>query len=281
MSALLSAPLLAVVIHKTDVVTLLCYGVILIVVAYMPSFIVNRLVTRFVVPSHNIGLLYCNGRLVRRLESGRYWFWRPFMIWTLSLYETRERIINIPVRDLDSSDNVAIKVNAAISYDIANPEFVENSVVSFHETLLSSVEMALRHAVGKRAIGEILEKRDEISAEIRERVVSEMEPIGLRVRRVEIRDIEYPRDLKRTCLDVVKARKQAEVVLEKTRGETAALRELASVSGVLRDNPEVMNLQLLKVISRSSGNKYVVEFPKGFSQPATIRASEDYSDPGE
>lgn len=278
MSALLSAPLLAVVIHKIDVVTLLSYGVILIVLAYMPLFIVNRLVTRIEVPSHNVGLLYCNGRLVRKLESGRYWFWRPFMVWTLSLYETRAQFFNVPVRDLDTSDNVAIKVKTAISYDIADPELVENSVVNYHETLLWSVEMALRDAVGKRAIGEILEKRDEISAEIRERVVSEMEPIGLRVRRAEIRDIEFPRDLKRTCLDVVKARKQAEVVLERTRGETAALRELASVSDVLKDNPELMNLQLLKVISRSSGNKYVVEFPQGFSQPGTMRASKDCTD---
>ncbi len=281
MSVLLSAPLLAVVIHKIDVVTLLSYGVILIVLAYTPSVIVNRLVTRIEVPSHSVGLLYCNGRLVRKLGSGRYWFWRPFMVWTLSLYETRSRFFNVPVTDLDTSDNVAIKVKAAISYDIADPELAENSVVNYHETLLWSVEMALRDAVGKRTVGEILEKRGEIATEIRERVVAEMEPIGLRIRRAEIRDLETPRDLKRISLDVIKARKQAEVAIEKTRGETAALRELATVSGVLRDNPEVINLKLLQVISRSPGNKYVVEFPNGFSQPGTIRTSRDYPDPGE
>ena len=265
MSALHSELLLAVGNFEFGAGTLLSFGVLFIVMVILASIFINIVVKRIVVAEHSTGLLYRNGKLNRKLSPGVYWVWRVFIIWTLKLYDSRIAVLTVKGQDLLSSDNVGLKVSMAISYDIANPELVETSVISFSEMLYSSAQLALRSAVGKRTIEEILEMRDEIGTEIRGQVVAEMEPIGVRIRYTEVKDVKFTGELKHIFNEVVKARKESQAVLERARGETAVLRKLANASDMLKNNPELMSLKMLQIMSQSSGNTYFVGSPGGLT----------------
>jgi regulator of protease activity HflC (stomatin/prohibitin superfamily) len=70
-----------------------------------------------------------------------------------------------------------------------------------------------------------------------------------------------PPDLKKAYTQVIKAQKEGLAVLEKARGETAALRHLANTAKMLEDNPMLFQLRLLQSVGESSGNTLVIGSP--------------------
>jgi len=89
---------------------------------------------------------------------------------------------------------------------------------------------------------------------------------------VEIRDIMFPGELKKIFTQVVRARQEGLAALEKARGETAALRNLANAAQLADRNPSLMQLRLLQVIGQQSGNTVVLGVPSP-SGPIPIHKS--------
>ena len=83
---------------------------------------------------------------------------------------------------------------------------------------------------------------------------------------MELKDLMYPAELKRAFAESLKARQEGQAALERARGESAALRNLANAARVLEGNPELLNLRLLQSITaaQSAGNTLVLGMPAGF-----------------
>ena len=90
--------------------------------------------------------------------------------------------------------------------------------------------------------------------------------IGLSVLAVEVKDVMFPAELKRAFADVLKAKQEGQAALERARGESASLRNLANAARVLEDNPALMNLRLMQSLSaaQNAGNTLVLGMPGGF-----------------
>jgi hypothetical protein len=71
----------------------------------------------------------------------------------------------------------------------------------------------------------------------------------------------FPGELKKIFTQVVRARQEGLAALEKARGETAALRNLANAAQLVDRNPSLMQLRLLQVIGQQSGNTVVLGVP--------------------
>lgn len=61
-----------------------------------------------------------------------------------------------------------------------------------------------------------------------------------------------PGEMRRTFAEVIKARNEGQAALERARGETAALRNLANAARTISDNPVLLNLRLLQSITEMS-----------------------------
>jgi hypothetical protein len=73
-----------------------------------------------------------------------------------------------------------------------------------------------------------------------------------------IRDLTFPGELKKIFTQVVNARQEGLAALEKARGETAALRNLANAAQMIERNPNLMQLRLLQVLAQQPGNIIVL-----------------------
>ena len=73
----------------------------------------------------------------------------------------------------------------------------------------------------------------------------------------------FPADLKRAFADVLKAKQEGHSALERARGESAALRNLANAARVLEGNPALMNLRLMQSLSaaQNAGSTLVLGVP--------------------
>jgi regulator of protease activity HflC (stomatin/prohibitin superfamily) len=210
------------------------------------------------------GLLYRRGKFVTILKPGAHLYFRP--IHTVTKVDIRAINVTIPGQEVLSSDNVGLKISLAASYKVSDPYLAVNKVLNCHETLYMLLQLNLREIIGSLAIDDILSKRDEIGKQLYEKSTSPAGEIGLELLFVNIKDIMFPGELKNIFAQVVNARKEGLAALERARGESAALRSLANAASVFDNNPNLLQLRLLQVLEKSSGNTIVVMPPE--SNPA-------------
>src|SRR5688572_29596279 len=91
-------------------------------------------------------------------------------------------------------------------------------------------QLAMREVVGGAPIEDLLARRQELGSAAAELARQKLEEIGVRLRSLEVKDIMFPGPLKRVFAQVVEAREEGRAALEKARGETAALRNLANAA---------------------------------------------------
>lgn len=201
------------------------------------------------------GVLYRRGRFIRVLEPGGYWFWPG--LYTIQRIDMRARYVTIPGQDVLTADNISIKISLAASFKIADPFRAINATGNFYEALYLLIQLRLRDLVGALEIDDLLAKRQEIGAQLYESVTAPAAEIGLTVVTVGIKDIMFPGELKQIFAQIVNARKEGLAALERARGESAALRNLANAARLLENNPALLQLRMLQALGGSSGNTVV------------------------
>lgn len=217
------------------------------------------------------GMKYRKGKFAGILGAGRHWAYRPST--QIRKIDSRPRFVSIQGQDVLSSDGVTLKVSLAARYEIADPDIAINKVENYAEALYLTLQLALREIIGQAKIDDVLAQRDEFGRRLAELTSSEIEALGLRLLSVNLKDIMFPGDLKKMFAQVVQAQKAGLAALEKARGETAALRNLANAARMIENNPALMQLRLLQQLADSTGNTLVLGFPTS-STPLPIRGPE-------
>jgi len=221
------------------------------------------LFTRVVVHEFEAGLLYRNGQFKRRLAAGAYRVFKSRS--EITVVDLRRRLAVVAGQEVLSSDNVGLKVSVTAVFEIASPEKAAHSVQDYNQALHAAIQLGLRSAVGASKIDELLEQRLEIGKKLMASVAPEADALGLKLHSVELRDVMFPGELKKIFAEVVRAQKEGQAALERARGETAALRNLANAAKMLEDNPALMNLRALQSMTAgSSGNTFVLGLPGTF-----------------
>lgn len=198
------------------------------------------------------GLKYRKGKFVEVLNAGRYWIF--FRSTTVKKIDVRPKFISVPGQEVLSADSVTLKVSVTARYEIIDPNLAVNKIENYTEAFYAIVQLAIRDIIGSMKIDDILEQRATLNQKLMELTVSKAEEIGIKIQLIGLKDIMFPGELKKMFTKVVEAQKEGLAALERARGETAALRNLANVSKVLEDNPALMQLRALQ----STGNTFVI-----------------------
>ena len=95
----------------------------------------------------------------------------------------------------------------------------------------------------------------------------------------------FPGDVKKAFTEVLKAKQEGQAALERARGESAALRNLANAARLLENNPALQNLRLMQSMS-AAGNTLVMGLPTGFvplkaGKPVSPGSDARQDEPGE
>ncbi len=169
----------------------------------------------------------------------------------------RRRVTLVVVgQEMASQDNIGVKVSAVVLFEIADAALATQTVQDYRAELYARVQLALRDEISSRDIDDLLAVRGELNEALTARLSAAAEGLGLELKEVAVRDFMLANDLKRAFHEILKARKKGEAALERSRAETAALRNLANATRLLRDNPELLTLRVVAAIERSQGNTF-------------------------
>ena len=125
-------------------------------------------------------------------------------------------------------------------------------------------QTALRDVTGNFDLDEILSKRDEISAQIREIVDAQTDKWGIDIESVKLQNIELPADMKRAMAKQAEAERERRAAIISAEGEKSAAAAVAEAASMLAQTPGGMNirtLQTLEKISTDPSQKTVILLP--------------------
>lgn len=178
------------------------------------------------------------GRFHRKAESGLH-FIIPFIessrkIITLSedqltesaVIDLREQVIDFPPQAVITKDNVRMQVNTVIYYQITDPFKAMYEIANLPDAILKLTITTLRNVMGNMDLEESLVSRERINSELRETLDLATDKWGVRVNRVELKDIAPPDDVTKAMEKQIKAdREKRARVLEAEGFKEASIRE--------------------------------------------------------
>ena len=218
----------------------------------------------FLVPEGYAGLLYRKGKFVSVLNAGRHIRWgRHF---TLDAQDLRKVALVVPGQDILTADNVGLKLSLVVIFQVVDPAKAAHETQNWQGDIYNAAQVSLRAVVSAVAVEALLNQRMEIGAQLLARMQPEAAKIGITVHSVEVKDVMFPAELKRAFAEVLKSKQEGHAALERARGESAALRNLANAAKLLEGNPALMNLRLMQSLSAAqmAGNTLVLGIPGGF-----------------
>jgi len=218
----------------------------------------------FLVPEGYAGLLYHKGKFVKVLDAGCHIRWGRH--YTIDAQDLRKTSLLVASQDILTADSVGLKLSVIVTYRVMDPVKAAHETQNWRGDIYNAAQVAIRAVVGAATAEALLNQRLEIGAQLLALVQPEAAKIGVSVLAAEVRDVMLPADLKRAFADVLKAKQEGQAALERARGESAALRNLANAARVLEGNPALMNLRLMQALSTAQGvgNTLVVGVPGGF-----------------
>ncbi|KAA3642704.1 MAG: slipin family protein [Chloroflexi bacterium] len=233
--------------------TILLLVLALIVIGVL---VFNTLRQRLVIFEYQRGLYYVNGKLQDTLEPGVHWVNRRAA--HIERVDIRERVLPVQGQEVLSSDGISIRITLAATYKISDPVAAITEVENYYVSMYNVLQLSLRKFVGSVTIDDLLQQRDQVGSSVEETAKDELERLGIELLSAEIRDITFPGSLKALFAEEVRARKEGLATLERARGETAALRNLANAAKMMKDQPALMQLRLMQVMSESTDNTFIV-----------------------
>ena len=218
----------------------------------------------FIVPQGYAGLLYHRGKFIQRLDAGRYVRWGR--LWTIQPADLRKTTLTVAGQEVLTADNVGLKLSVLVSYQVTDPVKAAHEAQHWPSDLHHLAQLAVRMVIGAVPVETLLTQRATLAPQLLALVQPEAAKLGLTVQAVEVKDVMFPAELKRAFADVLKAKQEGQAALERARGESAALRNLANAARVLDGNPALMNLRLMQTLSaaQGAGNTLVLGMPGGF-----------------
>jgi regulator of protease activity HflC (stomatin/prohibitin superfamily) len=209
----------------------------------------DRIEPILVEPGH-VCLLWVDGKLVRKLEAGRYAYWRDAARVQVRPIDLREQVLDVAGQEIMTADKVTLRVNAVLTFRVVDPERAATVAESYEQALYREAQLALRGAVGGRELDGLLADKDGVAGELLEQVALQGLRIGIEVSKLGLRDVILPGDMKVLLNRVTEAKKAAEANLIVRREETAAMRSQANTAKLLESNPTLMRLRELEVLEK-------------------------------
>ena len=119
-----------------------------------------------------------------------------------------EQVMDVPSQDVITKDNAVVKVDGVVYFQVLDAAKAAYEVAQLEVAIINLVMTNIRTAIGSMGLDESLSKRDEINAKVLVAVDQATHPWGVKVNRIELKDIAPPRDLVDSMARQMKAERE-------------------------------------------------------------------------
>jgi regulator of protease activity HflC (stomatin/prohibitin superfamily) len=179
----------------------------------------------------------------------------PGLFWIVPVVEVISHLVDQRVRATDvtaesalTRDTVPVNVDAIVFWLVWDAQKSVLEVQSYFNAIFLSSQTALREAIGRHDLAEMITEREKLGQELAKILDEKTNPWGITVQSVEIRDVRIPSELEDAMSRRAQAERerQARIILATAETEIAAL--FAKASELYRSNPTAMHLRAMNML---------------------------------
>jgi len=250
-------------------------GIVLTIVSYVIficTFPLSLCFTIKVVQEYERAVIFRLGRLLAGGARGPGIF---FILPCLDNYlkvDLRTVTFDVPPQEILTKDSVTVAVDAVVYYRVANPTMSVTNVEDASKSTKLLAATTLRNVLGTKTLGEVLSDRDQICNSMQGSLDAATDPWGIKVERVEVKDVRLPVQLQRAMAAEAEAARDARAKVISAEGEQKASRALKEAADVLNESPSALQLrylQTLAAISAEHNSTIVFPLPMELLKPFT------------
>ncbi len=208
-----------------------------------------------VITQYEKGIVFRFGRALPGLrEAGLTWV-NPF---TSKLRKVNMQIVvaAVPGQEAITRDNVTLRVDAVVYYRVIDPYKAIINVQNYNFAVSQVAQTSLRSVIGQSDMDQLLSERAKINAHLKDVIDEPTEqPWGIRVERVEVKDVALPESMKRSMSRQAEAERERRARIIAADGEYQASKKLAQAAAVMSADPAALQLRLLQTVVEVAAEK--------------------------
>jgi len=164
--------------------------------------------------------------------------------------------MGVPAQEGITRDNVTVTVDAVVFYRVIDSIKAVVNVQNYLYAVSQISQTSLRSTIGKTTLQDLLSERDQVSAELKAIIDEPTEgPWGIKIERVEIKDVALPESLKRSLSRQAEAERERQARIITADGELQASEKLAQAARTLSADPAGLQLRLLQTVVEVAAEK--------------------------
>lgn len=208
-----------------------------------------------VVQEYERAVIFRLGRLLAGGSRGPGIFFVLPCIESYQKVDLRTITLGVPPQEVLTKDSVTVSVDAVVYYRVSNATVSVANVENAHHSTRLLAQTTLRNILGTKNLHEILSDRESISGSMQAALDEATEPWGIKVERVEIKDVRLPVQLQRAMAAEAEAAREARAKVIAAEGEQKASRALREASEVIADSSSALQLRYLQTLNNISAEK--------------------------
>jgi regulator of protease activity HflC (stomatin/prohibitin superfamily) len=155
---------------------------------------------------------------------------------------------DVPAQEVITKDNVTIKVNAVIYFNVMNPVDAVIKIANHLTATSLYAQTSLRNILGQHELDEILAEREKIGRALQIIIDQATDAWGVKVSAVEVKDIELPEEMRRAMAKQAEAERERRAKIIAAEGEHQAAQKLHEAAVILEQTSTALQLRYLQTL---------------------------------
>lgn len=199
-----------------------------------------------ILPEYERGVVFRLGRIIGAKGPGLI-ILIPY-IDRMVRVDLRTVTLDVPSQDIITRDNVSVKVSAVVYFRVIDSIKAIIDVADFHFATSQLAQTTLRSVCGQGEMDNLLSERDEINERIQTILDKDTEPWGVKVSKVEVKDIDLPDEMRRAMAKQAEAERERRSKIINAEGEFQAAQRLSEAAAIIAQNPAALQLRYLQTL---------------------------------
>ena len=172
-----------------------------------------------------------------------------------TIIDMRTQVDNVSAQHILTSDNVSIRIDAVVYYQIKNCEKATYRVVNYKRAIDNLIKGSLKNIVGENKLQQLLDDRKIVDLKLAMIVDKKTDAFGIKVFSIETKEIFLPASMQRAMATVAESLKQKEAKVIDAEGQLQASSILRQAADEMTKNPASLQLQYYEVLKQISVEK--------------------------
>ena len=214
------------------------------VLALTAALIVVSLRTAY---QYERAIVFRLGRYNRTSGAGLYLV-APFIESQMKI-DMRTKTQTVEPQETITRDNVPTKINAVIWQRIVDPERAVMQVADVGNAVIQVALTTLRSIIGQHTLDDVLKEQEKLALEMQTSIDKVTEPWGVKVERVQMKNVEIPHSMQRAMAQEAEALREKRARQIKAEAELDAAALLKKASDLISQSPAALELRRMQMLT--------------------------------